>query len=136
VRTLALALALVLAVLAAAPAAWAGRDLRGTSFQTPSRNIGCRYDAGALRCDILSGLRPEPRRSCELDWTGLSLGTTGRGRPTCAGDTAYSVGAPVLRYGRAWRRGGLTCLSRRTGLRCTSRAGHGFVLSRQGWRVY
>jgi hypothetical protein len=107
-------------------------------FRMPSGNIGCAFVArgASLRCDILSGLRPEPRGRCELDWTGLNVAATGRARPTCAGDTAVDRRAPVLRYGRSWRRGGVTCLSRTIGLRCRNRAGHGFFLSRERWRLF
>lgn len=107
-------------------------------FRTPSGNIGCAYAARAatLRCDILSGLRPQPRGRCALDWTGLTLTVTGRAKPQCAGDTVASRAARVVRYGTTWRRHGLLCRSLTTGLRCTNRAGHGFVLARARWRVF
>jgi hypothetical protein len=119
-----------------APAAPAAASFE--AFQMPSRNIGCVYEraTGVLRCDILSGLRPEPRGRCALDWTGVTLTPRGRARPTCAGDTAFDRRAPVLRYGSTWRRGALTCRSARDALRCSSRAGHGFLLARERWRVY
>jgi hypothetical protein len=47
-----------------------------------------------------------------------------------AGDTAVDKRAKVLRYGSKWSRGGFTCASRRTGLRCRNRSGHGWFLSR------
>ena len=108
------------------------------TFRLPSGNIGCTYEraSATLRCDILSGLRPEPARRCELDWTGLTLSAVGRARPQCAGDTAFDRRAPLLRYGSAWRRGRITCRSARDGLRCANRLGHGFFLSRQRWRVF
>lgn len=124
-----MALAAVLAVVAlAAPSS-------GPSFRMPSGNIACIYGASSLRCDILSGLRPDPRGRCELDWTGLTLGVRGTARPTCAGDTVYDRRSPVLAYGHTWRRAGLVCRSLRTGLRCTNRTGRGFVLAREAWRL-
>jgi hypothetical protein len=117
-----------------------------TTFVLPSKNIGCAYLApdryvkeASLRCDILSGLNPTPRaadKACELDLTGLSLGSRRRGTVTCAGDTAFDPRARVLRYGARWRGGPFTCTSRVTGLTCTSRAGHGIFLSRERWRVW
>jgi hypothetical protein len=123
-------------VTAAAALAAAAPQAAIVGFRTPSGNIGCQADTRILRCDVLSGLRPEPRAACELDWTGLLLGPRGRARPSCAGDTAVDRGAPVLAYGRRWRHGPFACLSRRVGLRCTNAAGHGFFLSREGWRGF
>ena len=135
VRRPAIALAAV-AFLVASTGAWSQPD-RLESFQTPSRNIACGYLSGPdyLRCDIRSGLRPEPRRACELDWTGLSMGAGGRAGATCAGDTVADPRARVLAYGRAWARDGFTCLSARIGLMCTNRVGHGFFLSKERWQV-
>ena len=127
----------VAVVCAAAVAASAqGRESVYVSFRMPSGNIACGYstDFGpvTLRCDILSGLRPEPRRRCELDWTGLSIGR-GSATPTCAGDTVYDRKAPVLKYGSVWKRGPFTCVSLLIGLSCANRTGHGFFLSKQRW---
>jgi hypothetical protein len=105
-------------------------------FRTPSANIGCVYssDGGLyLRCDILSGLKPKPAKpkGCRLDWGyGYELSPFGRAKVVCAGDTAVDRRAQVLRYGQAWARGGFRCVSRTSGLRCTNRSKHGFVLSR------
>ena len=133
----------VLIVVAAGAALTAGAaaapDAAFETFRTPSKNIACGYSAGApafLRCDILSGLKPEPRRSCELDWTGASMRPTGRATASCAGDTVYDPRSRILAYGQTWRRGGFRCTSRTTGLTCTNRSGHGFFLSRQRWRLF
>jgi hypothetical protein len=108
-------------------------------FRTPTSNIGCVYSSEPgrtgpyLRCDILSGLKPKPRRpnGCTVDWTfGFQMNRTGRARTVCAGDTAVNTHAKVLRYGHKWTAGGFSCTSRRTGLRCRNRSGHGFSLSR------
>ena len=108
-------------------------------FRTPTSNIGCVYSSEPggtgpyLRCDILSGLKPKPSRpkGCSLDWTfGFQMNRTGRARTVCAGDTAVNTHAKVLRYGHKWSAGGFSCTSRRTGLRCRNRSGHGFALSR------
>jgi hypothetical protein len=108
------------------------------TFQMPSKNIGCGYLSGQgpalLRCDVRSGLKPEPKGRCELDWTGISMGG-GAARPTCAGDTVFTPGAPVLAYGRVWKRSGFTCLSSRIGLSCANRVGHGFFLAKERWQV-
>ncbi len=127
------------ALVAAALVATAeSRPAAFVTFQMPSKNIGCGYLSGlgpvVLRCDIRSGLKPEPRSRCELDWTGISMGG-GAARPTCAGDTVFEPRAPVLAYGSVWKRGGFTCLSLRIGLSCANRSGHGFFLSKERWQV-
>jgi hypothetical protein len=128
----------VLAALALAFAAPAQAVI--VQFRTPSANIGCAFSSEPgrvgpdLRCDILSGLKPKPARprGCTLDWTfGFQMRSTGRATTVCAGDTAVDRRAKVLRYGSTWSRGGFTCASRKTGLRCTNRARHGFFLSKQ-----
>jgi len=106
------------------------------AFQTPSKNIGCRYFNGSVRCDVLSGVKPQPTGTCELDWVGFALERAGPAAAQCAGDTVYSQGSPVLAYGERWRRGGITCVSRETGLLCTNQDGRGFVLSRARSRAF
>ena len=105
-------------------------------FRTPSKNIYCAWLSGpsTLRCDILSGVRPLPPKppSCDFDWgAGFDLRRTGRARILCVSDSVVTSSAKVLRYGRTWSRGGFTCRSRVTGLRCRNSAGHGFFLSRE-----
>jgi Family of unknown function (DUF6636) len=104
-------------------------------FQMPSHNIGCAMDAEVLRCDILSGLRPEPAGACELDWTGVVLEEQGAAQPECAGDTVFDQSAPALAYGETWSRDNITCVSRESGLECRNAAGHGFKLARQSWSI-
>lgn len=66
---------------------------------------------------------------------GVGLGAEGTAEPTCAGDTAYDADAPVLAYGRSWKRDGITCESRTSGLRCRNADGHGFSLAREEWEA-
>jgi hypothetical protein len=107
------------------------------TFRTPSKRIACAWLAPILRCDVLPTLRPEPRRRCELDWTGLQLVSHERARPVCAGDTVNNGRAPVLGYGRTWRRARIICtVTRATGLRCRNRAGHGFTLALRRWSTF
>jgi Family of unknown function (DUF6636) len=109
------------------------------SFRTPSGNIGCVYSPAALgtkaalRCDIRSGIQPKPTRpkGCDLDYgDSYELRRARRAILVCHGDTAIDPRAPVLRYGNTWRRNGITCRSRATGLRCSNASGHGFFMSR------
>lgn len=105
-------------------------------FQMPSHNIFCADFSGHLRCDVGTGLSPEPSKPCQLDWTGLYLDRRGKAGPVCSGDTVRKLGERVLLYGHRWRRDGMMCKSRRSGLRCRNRIGHGFLLSRERWATY
>jgi hypothetical protein len=123
------------AVAAAALTPSAGAQTKIVRFQTPSKNIGCLYSSATgrpsyLRCDILSGLTPKPKRPCELDWTGFSMTVKSRATPTCAGDTVYDRNTKIFPYKWTWKRGGFTCTVQRAGLRCKNTTGHGFFLSR------
>jgi hypothetical protein len=128
--------ALALTLMAAAPA---GAKLR--SFQSPSKNIGCIGDGSFVRCDIRekdwSTSRP---KGCPKDsdyGQGLAIGRRARrGGVVCAGDTALNAGK-VLGYGKALKFGnGLRCKSMRSGVRCRNKAGHGFKISRQSYRLF
>jgi hypothetical protein len=111
-------------------------ELATTTFQMPSNNIGCATSEGVLVCDILSGLKPEPKQKCELDWTGMEMERLGPSQPRCAGDTAYVQSAPVLQYGTSWSRGGFTCVSQGYGVQCRNQENHGFLLARAAWAQF
>ena len=110
--------------------------LKTPTFQMPSKNIGCATSEGVLVCDILSGLKPEPKQKCELDWTGMEMERLGPAQPRCAGDTAYVQSAPVLQYGSTWSRDGFTCVSQVSGLQCRNQENHGFLLARNAWTQF
>jgi hypothetical protein len=113
-------------------------------FKTPSANIVCQYSFGDpqfppnLDCAIKTGLKPPPKRKkCDAgDYTDsmVFMEVTGHARyQRCAGDPGPLLGeakAKVLAYGKTWRHGSLRCTSRRSGLTCRNRSGHGWTLSR------
>ena len=137
----------------AASAAGAAAPRHG-AFHTPSGNIVCAWDLGDagyapyIRCDIRSGLRPAPARprGCphDIDFgQGLELSAvpkrnergSGTAGVVCAGDTVLGERGPPLAYGSRFSRGGITCVSRATGLTCRNAAGRGFFLSRERWQL-
>jgi hypothetical protein len=123
------ALVVVAALALAAPSASATSS---SFFRTPSGNIYCAY-FGSLRCDIRSGLMPKPPKpaGCDFDWgQTYELNRSGGARVGCVSDSVFTPSARVLRYGTRWGRGGITCISRTSGLRCTNASRHGFFLSR------
>jgi hypothetical protein len=136
-RVVLVALAAALAVAAGAAGAAQAAD-KPVRFQLPSHQIACWSDRTFVRCDILDPEhKPKRPASCELDYGhAFELTRTGRGHRICAGDTVLDPKAPVLRYGKSKRFGSFTCRSRRSGLRCTNRRGHGFELSRARQRLF
>lgn len=137
---------LVALVLAAAGLmAWSASAVALTQFATPSRNIGCIGDRTEVRCDIrVTNAKPPKRpKACRFDWGSAYVITPGakRGRGLCASDTTLpSPGQRIriLTYGTriVFGRSAIVCVSRKTGLTCTSRRKHGFELSRQRIRLF
>jgi hypothetical protein len=111
----------------------------GVDFTTPSRNIGCAGDASFVRCDISqTRAKPPPKpRSCKYDWgNAFWLGRRGRPRRLCVSDTVLGS-RHVLGYEKTARLGRrIACTSRRSGLTCRNRDGHGFFLSRERVRLF
>jgi hypothetical protein len=108
--------------------------LTSTTFKMPSRNVGYELSGTTLRCDIRSGLKPPPAKSCAGDWGGVTIGSKGPAKPLCASDTIYDDSAPTLEYGSVWGGEGITCVSDQSGLQCSNMpGGHTFFLSRQSW---
>jgi len=112
------------------------------AFQTPTGNIGCMIVGGMARCDIVrrSWSLPSRPASCPhiVDFgQGLEVGRSGAARFVCAGDTARDPSSSRLAYGTASQVGVFVCVSRATGMTCTSRSsGHGFLLSVQRYRLF
>src|SRR6516162_9176835 len=140
--------ALLLSLTAlAVPASASAEKTPLPGFHSPSGNIRCYYEGGrpaVLRCQI--GQAAYTKRLVAycgappigVDWAGSELTATRKGAVTCSGGVLYSpeTQVPVFvnqPYGTTWRRGGFRCDSRRTGVSCRSRAGHGLFISRASW---
>jgi hypothetical protein len=119
--------AAALAALVLAPAAWAAVG----GFATPSRNIACEADRAGHTTKLSCVVFSSSGQRGEKTWWMLS---TGRARVRFV-QANIATEVPVLRYGRTWRQNGFTCVSRRTGLTCRNRSGHGFFLSRARQRI-
>ena len=126
----------VVILTAAAPASGAGSP----GFRSPSGNIVCIQNEVAVDCELRSTTNGRPPRpsSCRFDYgyryriyPGLP-----RGRRLCTSDALDGTGLRVLAYGRSWTRAGITCDSRRSGVTCRNRQGHGFFLSKARQRVF
>jgi hypothetical protein len=122
-----------------------GHDLPG--FTTPSGNIGCLFDhyrRARVRCDRLQldGAPPAKPADCDFDWGhSVELTAGSRAALACVSDSVMGLqgetdGTRVLPYGDAVRYRGIVCRSQETGLRCSTRGGHGFDISRAAIRVW
>ena len=129
-----LVIAALLPSVASAQAPGKGEDgAAGPGFRTPSGNIHCVADGGAVTCQIATYTYrpPLPRGDCELDFGSVvSLGPRGAARMGCVGDTIANDSRRVLPYGGTWRALGVNCTSAETGVRCRNGEGRGFDLSR------
>jgi hypothetical protein len=143
----------VLVVLGAAlaSAGVAGAVTKLPGFRSPSGNISCLLIPGPPRnvqcqiahADYAKSLQARclgPSGS-GVDWHGFTLMAKKPATLSCSGGILYNPTTErpsyvTLPYGASWRQGVFTCLSRITGVTCTSRAGHGVFVSRQSWRVW
>jgi hypothetical protein len=144
---LAAAAALAISATAAAP-----KPIPG--IRSPSGNIRCLYvppahgsSVSVLLCSIAhASYAAELQHQCSampagLDWHGFELTAARKGAVTCSGGILYdpSTERPTystLGYGKTWRHGPYTCVSRVTGVTCTTTRGHGLFISRQSWRAF
>jgi hypothetical protein len=139
----------VAVALVAAGVAGAVTSLPG--FRSPSGNISCLLVPGPPRnvqCQIAhAGYAKTLQARCMgpaqngVDWRGFTLTATKPATLVCSGGilynpTAYRPRYVTLPYGKSWRQGMFTCVSRVAGVTCTSHAGHGLFVSRQSWRAW
>lgn len=111
-------------------------------FQSPSKNITCQYfgddKQNTLRCDI-GAMESKPRRpaDCEFEYGGaFQMNARGAATRICHGDTVMDPALPVLGYGEVWQRGGFTCTSEQTGVRCFNTERRGFSLARAKQEIF
>jgi hypothetical protein len=100
-------------------------------FKTPS---------GAVYCGTSHG-EPPYHLICWTPNDGftVSMGPRGRaGKTYIRNNRGYhDVVGRTLRFGQRWASVGFYCVSRRTGLTCTNRVGHGWWLGRyRGYRIF
>ncbi len=148
------ALVIAASMIFAASAGAEGRVFSGY-LKTPSGSVYCDYLYGGhivakyryVRCGFagkLSPQEPKPRGGCPTgtDYVGnrMQVTTKGRGQTLpCAGDAGPfgdMKAAVAVPYGHTWKGGSFTCKSFRQGMICKSTDGHGFRLTKHGWRLF
>lgn len=102
-------------------------------WKSPSGNIVCGPSGSKVVCLILE--QDFVDAPCDgVYTTSGSVGRTGRARLNtgCFGGVPMEYLPPIrtVRYGDRFRYRGVTCRSKRTGMRCSNQSGHGFKLRR------
>jgi hypothetical protein len=119
--------ALLVTLLACSPAAAAAKVVTETDVVSPSGMIGClavKHGSG-IECSA-----PYLPDIGQLD-SFLALKRHGRSRLGERGDDpGYGHKRVTLSYGDSWRRPGIRCTMRTSGLRCSNLDKHGFSLAK------
>jgi hypothetical protein len=139
--------ALVLA-LAAGMAGVASASGKNGFFKTPNGKIYCGwgYGSGAgqsfVVCGIKNGkLKPKPKNNCAkqgVDYVGNRIAMAAKGKAKvqqCAGDAgpfANPKATKVLKAGKTWRGGGMSCTTTKSTVKCTNKSKHGFEMHSNG----
>jgi hypothetical protein len=131
------------AVALAASAATATTAGKSGFFKTQNGKIYCDWGTGVhgfVECGIKNGhLKPRPTKKCRIgDPTGgwLAFNTRGRAKVVpCSGDAgpfADPAHTVVLKAGKTWKGGGMSCSATKSSIRCKNKSGHGFNMATTG----
>jgi hypothetical protein len=112
-------------------------------FKTQNGKIYCMYGTGLrgfVECGIKNGhLKPRPTSKCRIgDPTGgwLAFNTRGRAKVVaCSGDAgpfADPAHTKVLKAGRTWKGGGMSCTVTTSSATCKNKSSHGFTITTPG----
>jgi hypothetical protein len=148
-RVIVISFAAAALAASAVSVASAGSIQRLPAFRSPTGNITCLFvpgSGGRLLCSVGRAnyavrAQAQCMKNAGVDWHGFTLDTARKGSIVCSSGILYDVDRErpsyvTLAYGKTWRHGAFTCLSRRSGVTCRSRAGHGLFVSRQAYRTW
>ena len=135
-----ISLALAAAALAAGSANAAGKS---GFFKTQNGKIYCLWGTGLrgfVVCGIKNGkLKPAPTNKCRIgDPTGgwLTFNTRGNAKvQACSGDAgpfADPAHTKVLKAGKVWTGGGMSCAATASSMTCKNKSKHGFTITTAG----
>ena len=109
----------------------------GPTFTTPSGNIACQIQMNPS--DRIYCVRRDPAQSTDIVSFLSAYLSMEKGKAAetgeYEGDAWYPHGAPILSYGKSISTRGITCTSRKSGLKCT-RGKHGFSVNQKTVKVY
>ena len=141
-----ISLALAAAALAAGSANAAGKS---GFFKTQNNKIWCGWGYGGgspgggfVICGIKGGkLKPKPKNNCAklgVDYVGNRIAFSARSKAqiiACAGDAgpfSDPSHTKVLKAGKTWSGGGMSCSVTTSTVRCKNKVKHGFELHSNG----
>jgi hypothetical protein len=103
-------------------------------FSTPSKNIFCGMQERELRCDMVN-TKDSPTQKCDSG-TARSFGMMASGKSAryCASD--FVGDSSILEYGKTWDYQGFHCKSESSGLTCTNKSRHGWMLKWNEQRLF
>lgn len=108
---------------------------------SPSGHIACLFaDAkgGDVRCDVQGAhWKVATPARCNADYGDSATLGRHRAQLSCHGDTVFGAPhQPTLPYGETVVYRGVTCHSETTGMTCRNQAGHGFMVSKESYRLF
>ena len=127
-------LSAVLLAVAGPGATASAKTVRYKNIVSPTKQISClAVKGGPSEIECSTPYLPDIG---ELD-TYLSLRARGKSKLSERGDfPGYVTPQRTLHYGDVWRRPGIRCTMRTTGLTCRNRGDHGFHLQRGNVRRF
>ena len=117
-------------------------------FKTQNNKIWCGWGYGGsgspgfVVCGVKGGyLKPKPKNNCKkfhVDYVGNRIAFATKGRAAiqaCAGDAgpfADPSRTKVLKAGKTWSGGGMSCTTTTSTVKCTNKSKHGFEIHSDG----
>ncbi len=142
IRRVVVTLGIAAAMLMSAPAALADHN-----FETPSGNISCEYNTfsdadgnsvtamGCILYDINLGSAADGVCDPDVSVVGFLVARSGNAGYGCFDPNEFEEAA-VLKYGKSFRRGGITCTASKSGLTCKNASKRGFKISRSAQQIF
>jgi hypothetical protein len=137
-------LTLITVSLAAAALAASTASAKSFGFvKTQNGKIYCQWSSGvraSVECGIKNGhLKPRPTKKCRIgDPTGGWLALNTRGKSSlvpCSGDAgpfADPAHTKVVKAGRSFKAGSITCTTTTSTVTCRNKSKHGFTITTPG----
>jgi Family of unknown function (DUF6636) len=139
---------LITIVFAAAALAASSANASGKSgfFKTQNGKIYCGWVYGGGPGSVVCGikghlLKPKPKNNCKklgVDYVGnrIAFNATGKAKvQRCAGDAgpfADPKHTKVLKPGKTWKGGGMSCTVTKSTATCKNKSKHGFTITTPG----